>query len=155
MLTALLATGLSGCLFQNIAPTEQLTDQVYSLNEEARWGRLDLAVRRVSPTYRPTFMTSRRAWGRRISIADTEVSALAVEPGSDEATSSVEISWYDLQSMELRSTVVRQRWAKSSSGYQLDEETVIGGDETLLDLPDEDETEGEAPEVAASQTSSG
>jgi hypothetical protein len=149
LFSVLVVAGAGGCLFQNISPTEQLNDQVYSLNEEARWGRLDLAVRRVSPTYQGTFMTSRRSWGRRVAIADVEVSAIVITPGSDEATSSVELSWYDQQTMELRSTVIRQRWARSTSGYLLDEETVTGGDEELLELPDDDDEAATDEETTA------
>lgn len=148
-LVLLAGLGLGGCLLQNLAPTERLSDQVYQLNEEARWGRLDLAVRRVSPRYRPTFMTSRRGWGRRVSVADVEVSAIEISRESDEATSSVELSWYDLRSMTLRSTLLRQRWAKTDEGYLLDEETVVDGDADLLELPEEDA----APELTAAAAS--
>lgn len=149
---ALLTAGLAGCLFQNLAPTERLTDQVYSLNEEARWGRLDLAVRRVAPSYRGTFMTSRRSWGRQVSIADTEVSALVLSRETDSATSSVEVNWYDLATMTLRSTMIRQRWARTDDGYLLDEETVIGGDAELLELPEADD---ESPAESTTEATAG
>jgi len=140
---ALVCSALAGCMFQNLSPTQALSDQVYHLNDESRWDRLDLAVQRVAPRYRQSFMESRRDWGRNIAIADTEVSALVVAEDLASATSSVEISWYDQRSMELRSTVLRQRWIRTDSGFLLEEETVIGGDETLLVLPEDEELDEE------------
>lgn len=138
---ALAATLLSGCLFNSLSPTEGLSDQVYGLNEESRWDRLDLAVQRVVPLYRPRFVQSRRAWGRDISIADTEVSALVVAEDLASATSRVEISWYSERTMVLRSTVIRQTWKRTDDGYLLEDETVISGDESLLTTDDDEEEE--------------
>jgi hypothetical protein len=137
IVVALLASALSGCVFQNVSPTEGLSDQVYLLNDESRWNRLDLAVRRVAPSYRQRFVDSRRAWGRDVEIADTEVSALVLAEDTNSATSRVEISWYDRRSMVLRSTTLRQSWTKTDGGFLLDGETVIGGDDTLLAPPDQ------------------
>lgn len=140
---------LAGCLFQNLSPTQGLSDQVYALNDESRWDRLDLAVQRVAPRYRAAFMGSRHQWGRRIAIADTEVSALVVAEDLASATSSVEISWIDQGSMELRSTVLRQRWIRTDNGFLLEDETVIGGDEALLSAP-EDLERGDGAEARSS-----
>lgn len=139
LLIALTTSLFAGCIFNNLSPTQGLSDQVYALNDESRWDRLDLAVQRVTPRYRQEFMGSRREWGRHIAIADTEVSALVLAEDMNSATSSVEISWYDQRSMELRSTVLRQRWIKTDSGFFLDEETVIAGDEALLIRPDDED----------------
>lgn len=140
----LLAAGavlFAGCFFQNLSPTRQLSEQVHTLNDETRWGRVDLAVQRVMPAYRQTFVTSRRAWGREIAIADTEVSALVLADDGNSATSTVEISWYDQRSMELRGTVLRQRWARTDGGFLLEAEAVLAGDGALLDLPEDERTE--------------
>src|SRR5690606_1549595 len=124
---ALVCSALAGCIFQNLSPTQALSDQVYHLNDESRWARLDLAVQRVAPAYRQTFVDLRRDWGRHIAIADTEVSALVLAEDMESATSRVEINWYDQRSMQLRSTTLRQRWIKTEGGFLLAEETIIGG----------------------------
>lgn len=138
VLLAALSSLLAGCLFQSLSPTRQLSDQVYSLNDETRWGRVDLAAQRVMPAYRVSFVASRRDWGRDVAIADTEVSALVLAQDGNSATSTVEISWYDQRSMVLRGTVLRQRWAKTDAGFLLEEETVFAGDDTLLAAPEEE-----------------
>ncbi len=139
LLLAATSTLLGGCLFQNLSDTRRLSDQVYQLNDEARWGRVDLAVHRVMPTYRQSFVASRRTWGRDVAIADTEVRSLVVAEDGNSATSTVEISWYDQRSMELRGTVLRQRWAKTEGGFLLEEETVFAGDGALLEHDEADE----------------
>ena len=126
---------------------------MYGLNDESRWERLDLAVQRVAPRYRATFMGSRHAWGRDIAIADTEVSALVVAEDLGSATSSVEISWVDQRSMTLRSTVLRQRWVRTDNGYLLDEETVTRGDESLLSAPDDEASDDDESVEARSSIS--
>ncbi len=139
------ASILSGCLFQNLSPTRQLTDQVYALNDETRWGRTDLAAHRVVPRFRGRFMTSHRGWGRTFHIADTEVSALTLTDEDMSATSLVEVSWYDLDTMEVRTTVLRQHWVKTESGFMLDNERVIDGDDELLRVEEEREMAERSP----------
>ncbi len=147
VLLAALSSLLGGCLFQNVSPTRQLSDQVYSLNDETRWGRVDLAAQRVLPAYRNAFVASRRDWGRDVAIADTEVSALVLAEDGNSATSTVEISWYDQRVMVLRGTVLRQRWAKTDAGFMLEEESVFAGDDALLLAPeDHGDAEGVLPE---------
>jgi hypothetical protein len=159
---AVLALGsLPGCLFESLSPTATLNDQIRDLNEESRWGRLDLAVRRVSPRYRPAFMRSRRSWGRHISVADVEVMDISIDPDSEEATSAVELSWYDQREMVLYTTVVAQRWEKTGEGYLLREESIESGDATLLELPREGEgtsgadDEGDADDDEAEPSAGG
>lgn len=143
LILALAATALAGCLFQNLSPTQQLSDTVYLLNDETRWGRIDLAAQSVVPRFRARFVQSRHHWGRSVAVADTEVSALILSDDMSSATSTVEITWYDQQTMELRGTVLRQHWAKSDVGFLLDEESIVSGDETLLSAPEDEEDAAE------------
>jgi hypothetical protein len=133
---------LAGCIFQRFAPTQILQDQVHSLNDETRWGRVDLASERVAPSYRRTFLESRVAWGRDVRIADTELNQLILATDMMSATSTIEVTWYDQRTMEVSSTVLRQHWIKRDDAFLLDRESVLAGDEALLDLEEEeDETE--------------
>ena len=124
------ALALSGCLFQSFAPTEILRDQVHSLNDETRWGRVDLASERVAPRFRSHFVESRASWGADVRIADTELNQLTLAPDMMSATSTVEITWYDQRTMEVSSTVLRQHWVKTDDHFLLDRESVLSGDES-------------------------
>lgn len=144
LLCLVLAISLSGCIFQHLSPTRKLTDQVYALNDEARWTRIDLATERVAPRYRETFLVSHRMWGHDIQIADSDTTNVHIADDLQTATSLVTISWYDQRTLELRASVLRQHWESTGDGYVLDGETVIGGDPDLLDLPEEDAEEGDS-----------
>ncbi len=137
-LVLLVAPLFAGCILENLAPTQQLQDRMFLLNDQTRWGRIDLAAQQVVPAFRARFVQTRREWGRRVAVADTDVSALVIAEDGNSATSTVEITWYDQTTMDLRGTVLRQHWAKTDAGFLLDEESVVSGDEELLADPDAD-----------------
>ena len=136
---AVLVIGLSGCIFQNLSPTRRLTDQVYALNDETRWGRVDLASQRVAPEYRVAFLQTHRSWGRDIQIADTDLTNVVMAPDSDSATSLIAVSWYDQRTMTLHGSVLEQQWKRLEDHYVLETERVIDGDESLLTPPETEE----------------
>lgn len=142
--TTFFAVAIGGCMIQNLSPISALTDQVYAINDESRWARIDLATERVLPAYRQTFLTSHREWGHDIQIADSDTTHLTLSDDEEDAISLVTVSWYDQRTMELSQTVIRQRWTHTDNGFRLDQERVVGGNEALLDLPEE-EDDGEPP----------
>lgn len=141
--SVLVMLSTSGCIFQNLSPTRQLTDQVYALNDETRWARVDLATERVAPAYRETFLMAHRMWGHDIQIADSDTTHVHISDDMQTATSLVTISWYGRSTLDLRATVLRQHWAFTGGGFALDEETVVGGDADLLDLPEAEASESD------------
>lgn len=135
MRTSLLATAvlLSGCmLIDNIAPQARLTDTVHELNDEVRWGRIDLAAQRVAGTHRAAFIAQHREWGRDIRLADVEVTGMEMNLPDGSSASTVTYGWIDERTMELRTTSVRQRWVGEGEGFVLASETIIGGEPELL-----------------------
>jgi hypothetical protein len=149
-----------GCIFENLDSTTQLTEQVHRMNDDMRWARVDLAAQQVHPDYRETFAESHALWGSDIQIADVEATNIRFETGEEVngATATVHIAWYDERTMEVYNTTIRQHFVPSDSGYLLDEESIVSGDENLLNLPEEDEESSgdEAPvEEAANSPTSG
>lgn len=124
---------LSGCmLIDSISPQVRLGDQVHQLNDEIRWGRIDLAAQRVAPSHRRQFVQSHRAWGTTIRIAEADITNMQLGLPDDQAASLVTYSWFNERTMELSSTTVRQLWKGDGSGFVLSGEEVIAGDESLL-----------------------
>lgn len=149
VLVAVLVLGLAGCIFDHMSPQTILTNQVYAFNDETRWARIDLAATRVAPDYRPTFLTSHAAWGTDIQIADTDLTNVTFGEGQERAVSTVAVSWYDQRTLDVRASVLAQHWVRQDTGYVLEREEIVGGDETLLALPEEDaEAPAETPEPA-------
>lgn len=148
-LVAAACLAYGGCMFQNLSPTRQLTDQVYAFNDETRWARIDLAADRVAPAYRATFAVSHAGWGRDIQIADADLTHVQLADDEQTATSLVSIAWYDQATMIVRGSTLRQHWVKTDAGYLLDGETIVDGDEGLLRLPEEEAAEDAAEDADA------
>ena len=128
----------SGCIFQNISAEEKLRDAVVGYNDETRWSRLDLAQQRVTPTKRGEFRLMHHRWGREIQIADMDILDVQVRgEEQDNATSIVQIRWYDQRAMLFNDTIVSQEWERVTGGYILTSETVRDGNAELLAIPPE------------------
>jgi len=127
--TALLAPSTGCMMMQGLAPETRLQDHVYLLNDEARWGRVDLASGRCARAYRTPFVRSHRRWSRGISIGDVEITNIAMLQGG--AHSLVTYSWIDDDTMELHTTTVRQSWVGDGDGFALAGEDVVSGDDGL------------------------
>lgn len=134
----------SGCLLDNISPTRKLNDSIRDLNDASRWGRIDLAVQYVEPTYQTTFLKARHRWGRQLRIADTELVRLDINSEQDQAIALMAISWYRMDQMTLRYTVVRQVWIENDGHYLLSAEAVSEGDALLMQTPSESVTKAGA-----------
>jgi hypothetical protein len=126
---------LGGCIFHNVGSEERLRDAVVELNDQTRWGRMDTAIERVHPAYRREFVRSHQQWAQRIQIADVELLNVQIADSRARATITVALSWYAFDTMELRQTVVRQRWRREGAAYFLHSEEVMGGDASLLPEP--------------------
>lgn len=150
----------SGCVFNNVSAEEKLRDSVVGLNEEVRWDRLDLASARVSPEFRGQFRRTHADWHRGFELADHEIIDVQVAGEDRErATSFVTFRWYDMRTMLLAETTVKQEWRRSINGYLLTSEAVTDGSARLLEVPErlrgdvepEDESaDGESPEAEES-----
>jgi len=126
---------VNGCLLDNISPTRKLNDSIRDLNDASRWGRIDLAVPYVEPTYQANFLKARHRWGRQLRIADTELVRLDINSEQDQAIALMAISWYRIDQMTLRHTVVRQVWIEQDGHYLLSAEAVSEGDALLMQTP--------------------
>ena len=136
LLPAVLVLVLGGCtLMQNLRPENRLADIVYQFNDEARWGRIDLASQRCAGTYRQPFVHSHARWGHDVAIGDAEVTNLAMGTGvaGADAQSLVTYQWIDNATMELHTTTVRQDWQGQGEGFQLVHEVVVNGEFELFD----------------------
>jgi hypothetical protein len=150
---ALLAPSTGCMMMQGLQPETRLQDHVYQLNDEARWGRVDLAAGRCASSYRAPFVRSHRRWGRGISIGDVDITNISMMQGGAQAL--VTYSWIDDSTMELHATTVRQSWISEGDGFRLaGEDIVAGADGLYLDvtggprrLPDADAAELDAVEL--------
>ncbi len=129
------APAWSGCLLNNLSPSEKLNDSIRGMNDAARWGRIDIALQYVEPVYRQKFLVSHHGWGRNIEVADSELLRIAMAPDQKTAVALVGISWYSLDNMTLHNTVVKQTWEERDGGFVMASEDVFEGDAKLLATP--------------------
>lgn len=131
---------------QNLSPEVRLRDSVVELNDEARWGRMDIATQRVAPAFREQFRLSHHRWGQDIQIADTEILGVKADSEEGGAVSRVAVRWYDRRSMVLADTVLRQTWQKHKQSFILISEAVESGHPGLLAIPEVEAPSEHAPE---------
>lgn len=131
VLAALLLSLGAGCMFQSLTPAARFKEEVTGMNDESRWNRIDLAQQRVAPKYQSQFVAARAKWGKRVQLADLDLVNMQMgEAGK--AMSIITLSWYDMDDMTLRSSVIRQQWESTVTRFALVSETVIEGDESIF-----------------------
>jgi len=133
-LALVVALGAPGCSLTHQGRMNALSDAVHDMVDETRWGHADLAADRVAPAFRARFARAHAGWGERIEIADLDVSTMRMARDEESATAVLTVQWYALDTMDLATTRVRQRWTRSGSHFVLAGETILAGDPRLLDL---------------------
>lgn len=103
----------------------------HEFNVNARFGRLDLASETVAPEYREAFQRVHRAWGGDVRIGDTELAGLSMK-SKEIAAVGVKVSWYRVDSGELKVTTIRQEWHDHKGTWLLEREERESGDFGLL-----------------------
>ena len=137
----------TGCLLQGQGRAEALADAVHGMVDETRWGRAELAADRVAPAFRERFVKAHARWGQTIEIADVDLGTLRMARDEESATAILTVSWYALDTMDLATTQIRQRWEHKGGNYVLARESVIAGDARLLEF-----AQPAAPEPATART---
>lgn len=121
---------LAGCPMPDSAAARMQT-AASDFNTDVRFGRLSLAVERVSPKERDEFLARRKKWGGRVEIADYElISAKMV--GNDDAEVVVKYDWYELAVGDLHTSKIRQKWHSDKGAWLLEAETLDDGVPGLL-----------------------
>jgi hypothetical protein len=129
---ALVGAASAGCTLSNLTPQARFSESVYTLNDAARWGQVDIAARNVSPTYKPRFAARRQNWGEGISIAEVELLYQALAPDKESATSEVSVSWTNGAGVVLRKSYLTQTWANERGNFRLVDERIKKGDPGLF-----------------------
>lgn len=127
--TALLSLLLSaGCTLSNLTPQARFQESVYTLNDAARWGQVDLAAHNVSPKYKPKFEERRKDWGESINIAEVELLYQALAEDKESAVSEISLSWTDASGVMLHKSFLTQTWANEHGSFKLVDERIKKGD---------------------------
>jgi hypothetical protein len=126
---------LSACFLAGAGADKKLSEAVYNLNDQARWGRIDDAVPFVDVPFRERFADQHRRWGNEIQLADSEVLNIRLSGDSANASAFVSYSWYEMNDMTLHETTLLQQWKARGRSFALAGETVVRGDPAILSPP--------------------
>jgi hypothetical protein len=135
MLRAILPTlfvvlGLSGCIMPP-SSAQLLAETADDLSNEARFGRIDLAIDHVKESSREEYSKKHAGWGRVLRIVDYEFSGLQKRKDGDFDV-YVTVSWHRLDDPTMRMTELDQRWTDKRGTWYLATEEEHGGDPGLL-----------------------
>lgn len=119
---------VAGCTLSNLTPQARFQESVYTLNDAARWGQVDIAARNVSPKYKPRFEERRQGWGESISIAEVELLYQALAADKESAVSEISVSWTDATGVMLHKSFLTQTWANEHGNFKLVDERIKKGD---------------------------
>src|SRR5260221_8038152 len=89
------------CIGCNVSSVAKATVAIRDNNAHARFGRMIVAAETVKADQREKYMERRAQWGASIQIADSEVLGMTM-PTKDEAVAFIRVSWYRLETGELR-----------------------------------------------------
>lgn len=119
---------VAGC-FAPPPPSQRVTDVARTVNEAARFGRMELALEHTADGAREHFAKHRETWGNAVRVLDFELSSLSMKD-SENATVLVDIQWTRVDEDTLRTTRVEQTWrgAAGDRGWSLVRERRIAGD---------------------------
>src|SRR5262249_14722833 len=129
----LLAMGGAGCL-GNFTPVQRVQDAANELGTATRFGRMDIAMERVSRAGREQFARRHAGWGNSIRIVDVDVLGLRLRD-KEHADVALAVNWQRLDDSEMRSTEIAQHWTDHRGAWLLETEERASGDVGLLGEP--------------------
>lgn len=141
---------LGGCVTPP-TPMEKLSNAAYDMNNATRFGRLDIAASHVVGHARQDFMARHRQWGRDIRIVDVDLAGMSFIT-TETAAVNLAISWHRIDSSEMQTSFVSQKWTSTGEGWQLSVEERAGGAPGLFAPPPPSEMKAKkAPNVFTGQ----
>jgi hypothetical protein len=130
---ALAAAALVGCIAP-LTPGQRMQDAANDLTTATRFGRMDMALARVSQASRDEFLRQHAGWGSAIRIADCDLSGLRLLD-KEHAAVTLTVSWQRIDESDLRGTQISQKWRDHRGRWLLESEERIAGDVGLLGEP--------------------
>jgi hypothetical protein len=127
----------AGCTLTHLTPQARFQESAYTLNDAARWGNVDLAMRHVSPKYLALFAERHQGWGETISIAEVDLTRMKLADDKQSAMSEISLSWYDEGGVTIHSSVIQQKWEVVRGKFQLVDEAIRRGDPRVFSPPAE------------------
>ncbi len=106
---------------------DKLKEAVFYFNEGVRWGRLDDVLARLDPEIEEHFLEMHKDFGNLLKVENCEVVNTTYDKEKGEAEIGIKITWYRVDEMVLRETVVLQKWEDRKSHWWMVSEEYRSG----------------------------
>ena len=126
----LCAVSLTACMMMPSA-SDKASEAARELNLSARFGNMEVAVKKAAKHGREDFLRRHALWGGPIRIVDVELAGMNM-PDSDHAVFQVDYSWMRSDESTMRSTRVTQHWSSLNGGWAMESEERAAGDVGLF-----------------------
>ena len=107
-LGALLVGTMAGCI-GNLTPIQRAQDAANEFTTATRFGRMDMALERVSREDREAFVRRHAAWGTTVRIVDCDILGVRLTD-REHAEVTLAVSWQRVDESEMRVTHLAQHW---------------------------------------------
>jgi len=111
--------------------SDKASEAARELNLSARFGNMDVAVKKAVVHAREDFLRRHAAWGTQIRIVDVEMAGMNM-PDPDHAVFQVDYSWMRADESTMRTTRVTQRWSSLDGPWAMESEERAAGDVGLF-----------------------
>ncbi len=122
--------GPTGCV-ANLTPIQRAQDAANDFTTAARFGRMDIALERVSHEDRVRFAERHAAWGSTVRVVDCDILGVRLTDRTH-AEVALAVSWQRVDESEMRVTQIAQHWGDHKGAWLLDSEQRASGDVGLL-----------------------
>ena len=106
---------------------DKLKEAVFYFNEGVRWGRLDDVLARLDPQFEAHFLEMHKDFGTLIKVENCEVVNTKYDKKKGEAEVGIKITWYRVDEMVVRQTVLLQKWKDIKARWTLVSEEYRSG----------------------------
>jgi hypothetical protein len=110
---------LVGSCASHLQDRDTLEKAVEELNEGVRWGRHDVAIRRLPPQLQRPYLDRVEQLGDQLAIVDFETTRVTSSDDGRAAIVRIEVQWYLQSEGVTHKTVVDERWERIDSYWML------------------------------------
>lgn len=107
--------------------SEKLREAVFVFNEGVRWGQIQDVLSRVDPAIEAHFLKMHEDFGKSIKVTECEVVRTQVDLEKGTAEVGVQLTWYRIDEMVVRETVLVQYWEEKEREWLMVREEFRSG----------------------------
>jgi hypothetical protein len=105
-----------------------LRENLVRFNEGVRWGRLQDVMPYLYSENAEHFVETHKEFGKEIQLSDYEIINVTMMAENEKADASIQITWYRLSEMVVKTTILVQHWEKRGQDWMMIAEEIRSGE---------------------------